>query len=184
MKNDIVSVPSKTRAARINLRAAGKSDAEQIFLLIEEASQSTMVLPRSRAVILSHLGNFIVADRGDLIVACGALSVFNQSLGEVRSLVVSPACRGRSIGTRLVKALVEKGRAQGVHRVFALTDNTAFFKRLGFRSTDKATLPHKVWNECVRCARYHHCTEEAVDLILTPVENGGINENDPDGVQS
>ena len=35
---------------------------------------------------------------------------------------------------------------------------------------DKATLPHKVWNECMRCPKFAGCGEIAVvrDLVALP----------------
>ena len=38
----------------------------------------------------------------------------------------------------------------------------------GFRVVDKSTLPHKVWNECIRCPKFVGCTEIAVVYDLAP----------------
>ena len=43
-----------------------------------------------------------------------------------------------------------------------------FFRRLAFKVVDKATLPHKVWNECIRCPKFVGCTEIAVVRELAP----------------
>lgn len=156
----------------VGYRSATMADLDAIHELIGEAARTTTVLPRTRDSISEHLRDFIVAEQAGRLIGCGALGVFTRSLAEVKSLVVAPGARGLGIGGGLVRALIEEARRLGVRRVFALTDNPPFFQRQGFNKVDKLTLPHKVWNECIRCPKFLHCTEEAVDLILT-----GMNDN-------
>ncbi len=59
-----------------------------------------------------------------------------------------------------------EARRLGVRRVFALTDNPGFFKRLGFSPAAKESFPYKVWTECSRCPKLQNCQEEAVEIIL------------------
>jgi amino-acid N-acetyltransferase len=47
-------------------------------------------------------------------------------------------------------------------RVFALTYQQSFFEHLGFRLVDKATMPHKVWGECMDCPKFPNCDELAM----------------------
>lgn len=155
-------------AAPIAYRPAVASDVDAIYNLILEAAYTTTVLPRPRQAIQDSLGLFVVAERAGVLVGCGALTLFTPQLAEVRSLVVSRDLRGSGIGGGVVRALVEHADRIGVRRVFALTDNPGFFLRLGFALTNKDTLPHKVWNECVHCPKFLTCTEEAVDLHLSP----------------
>jgi len=37
-----------------------------------------------------------------------------------------------------------------------------FFKKLGFREIDKVLLPHKVWTDCLNCAKFPNCDETAM----------------------
>ena len=49
-----------------------------------------------------------------------------------------------------------------IKTVFTLTYVADFFERCGFHQIDKAELPHKIWNECVRCPLFPNCTEIAL----------------------
>jgi amino-acid N-acetyltransferase len=147
-------------------------DVEAVYGLIEEASHATTVLPRAKESIGKHLRDFVVAEAGGRLVGCGALYVSAVGLAEIRSLVVRDELRGQGIGPRIVTALLAEARRLGIERVFALTDNVAFFRKAGFRPSNKDTLPHKVWNDCVRCSKFLHCTEEAVELSLSAVGEG------------
>lgn len=143
-------------------------DVEGIHALIEEASQVTTVLPRSRDSICEYLRDFLVVRRDGEVVGCGALHVFTRNLAEIKSLVVAPKMRGEGVGRRLVAALVDEARRLGVKRIFALTDSVPFFQAQGFSIVDKSTLPHKVWNECIRCPKFFNCQEVAVDMVFEP----------------
>jgi amino-acid N-acetyltransferase len=47
-----------------------------------------------------------------------------------------------------------------------LTYQTRFFEKLGFRQVDKATLPHKIWADCIKCVKFPECDENALVLEL------------------
>jgi amino-acid N-acetyltransferase len=145
---------------------ATADDVSALFNLIDVTSRTTTVLPRTRDNICDRLRDFLVVRRDGRILACGALNVCTPGLAEIKSLVVAPELRSQGIGGKLVLALVEEGRRLGIRRLFALTDNPPFFERLGFSRVDKATLPHKVWNECIRCPKFLNCQEEAVEILL------------------
>jgi amino-acid N-acetyltransferase len=51
-------------------------------------------------------------------------------------------------------------------RVFALTYQTGFFEKLGFKKVEKLTLPQKIWGDCVHCAKFSDCDEVAMLLTL------------------
>lgn len=142
-----------------------------MYELIGEAAEQTSVLPRSQDNLAQYLRDFTVAIHQDRIVGCGALNVITRDLAEIRTVVVAPAWRGHGVGRLLVQRLVEEARQLQIQRVFALTDHVPFFERLGFRLTPKSTLPHKIWTECVYCPKFHHCPEQAVDLLMDPPED-------------
>jgi len=52
--------------------------------------------------------------------------------------------------------------------VFTLTYVPSFFERCGYRQIDKAELPHKIWNECVRCPLFPNCHETALIRTAEP----------------
>jgi len=149
------------------VRPVTMADLDSIHALIEMASRATTVLPRGREELCECLRDFIVAEQEQgRIIGCAALSVFGPALAEVRSLVVDPTFQGRGAGARMIDELIREAGRLGIRRLFALTDNVPFFECLGFKPTDKATLPQKVWTECIRCPKYLDCQEEAVDLDL------------------
>ena len=52
----------------------------------------------------------------------------------------------------------------GLNRIFVLTYKVGFFEKLGFRQVDKATLPHKIWADCIKCIKFPECDEVAMIL--------------------
>jgi amino-acid N-acetyltransferase len=100
------------------------------------------------------------------VVACGALEIFTESLGEIRSLVVADAFKSQGLGKLLVLRLIEEASAIGLKRLMALTYVPDFFHKIGFVTVPKETLPEKVWSVCVKCYKYNHCDEIAVLLEL------------------
>src|SRR2546428_610527 len=89
-------------------------------------------------------------------------------LAEIKSLAEDEGCQGHGHGLRIVLACIDEADALDLRQVFALTYKPDFFARLGFRVVDKATLPHKVWNECIRCPKFVGCGEIAVVRDLAP----------------
>jgi amino-acid N-acetyltransferase len=152
-----------TTAADTRVRRARVTDAVEIQRLITTFAERDEMLHRSLGEIYENIRDFYVAedDRG-VVVGCGGLHVCWSHLAEVKSLAVAEGCQGRGYGRRLVTACLEEARELGLKSVFALTYKPEFFARLGFRVVDKAVLPHKVWNECIRCPKFPACGEIAV----------------------
>ncbi len=157
-----VSVKMTARRARIG-------DAGDIQRLITAFANRDEMLHRSLGEVYENIRDFYVAEDPDgRIVGCGALHVCWSHLAEVKSLAVDEACQGQGYGKHLVLACLEEARELGLKTVFALTYKPGFFERIGFRVVDKSTLPHKVWNECIRCPKFVGCTEIAVVYDLAP----------------
>jgi amino-acid N-acetyltransferase len=154
--------------APTTLRKAKMADAPAIQRLITIFAARDEMLHRSLGEIYESIRNFFVVEDGGVIVACGALQISWGNLAEIKSLAVAEEHQGRGYGKRIVLACLDEGRALGLARLFALTYKPAFFEKLGFRVVDKATLPHKVWNECIRCPKFPDCGEIAVVLDLEP----------------
>jgi amino-acid N-acetyltransferase len=148
------------------LRKAKMADAPAIQRLITFFAARDEMLHRSLGEIYENIRNFFVVEENGEIVACGALQVSWGNLAEIKSLAVAEAHQGRGHGRRIVLACLEEGRSLGLATLFALTYKPLFFEKLGFHVVDKATLPHKVWNECIRCPKFPDCGEIAVVLDL------------------
>src|SRR5438309_4443484 len=155
------------------IRKARVTDAAAIRRLVGTFAERDEMLPRSLGEIYENIRDFFVAeDDAGRVVGCGGLHVCWSHLAEIKSLAVSEACQGSGHGRRLVLSCLEEAAALDLRTVFALTYRPDFFGRLGFRVVDKATLPHKVWNECVRCPKFLGCREIAVvrDLLPAPLQ--------------
>ena len=149
-----------------SVRPAAIHDVPEIHQLLELYAAQGNLLPRSMSELYRHLRDFFVVEVNGKLAACGALEIFTEDLGEVRSLVVDDAFKGRGLGKALVERLAEEARTIGLKRLMALTYVPEFFHKLGFQTVPKDTLPEKVWSVCVKCYKFNHCDEIAVLLEL------------------
>ncbi len=154
----------------MQLRKARITDVKGVHkLLMNTNADDGLVLPRSYNQLYSHLRDFfVVVDDGadDEVLACCALSICWENLAEVRSLVVAREQRGHGLGRKLVEACVSDALTLGIYRVFALTNTTPFFAKMGFTEVSKDSLPQKVWSDCLNCPRFPDCDEVAMLMEL------------------
>lgn len=148
------------------VRPAAIPDVPEIHELLQDYANQGNLLPRSLSEIYRHLRDFFVIERDGKIAACGALEIFTEDLGEVRSLVVGGTYRGRGFGQHIVHHVIGEARRLGLRRLMALTYAPEFFHKLGFKTVPKGALPEKVWGICVKCYKFNHCDETAVLLEL------------------
>jgi amino-acid N-acetyltransferase len=164
-----VPQPDLSRAAERSapmVRPAEIHDVPEIHHLLEIYSAQGNLLPRTMNELYRHLRDFFVVEVNGKLAACGALEIFTESLGEVRSLVVDDAFKGRGFGRMLVQRIADEARTIGLKRLMALTYVAPFFHKLGFTTVPKDTLPEKVWSVCVKCYKFNNCDETAVVLEL------------------
>ena len=158
-------LPELSKAA-LHIRPAAIGDVPTIHHLLEIYSAQGNLLPRTMNELYRHLRDFFVIEVDGKLAACGALEIFTEDLGEVRSLVVDDAFKGRVLCKALVERLAAEARAIGLRRLMALTYVPEFFHKLGFQTVPKDTLPEKVWSVCVKCYKFNRCDEIAVLLEL------------------
>jgi amino-acid N-acetyltransferase len=155
------------------IRSARVSDVKEVYNLLAHFAKKELLLGRSLSSLYDQLRDFKVytvsedslenpGKTQEVIAGAGALHVCWENLAEVRSLVVTENFQGRGIGAALVRACVEEAIALGITRVFTLTYQADFFKKLGFKPIDKGELPHKVWSDCIHCPKFPDCNEEAL----------------------
>jgi amino-acid N-acetyltransferase len=89
-----------------------------------------------------------------------------EDLAEVRSVAVLENSGRKGIGSCLVQACISEAHGIGLKRIFCLTYKPDFFAKHGFRLVDKSELPHKVWGDCIKCAKFPDCDENAMILDL------------------
>ena len=157
----------KAAAPAIIIRKAIIGDVGRIQSLVNHYASKETMLGLSLSEIYDQVRDFMVAEgpRRSLIGVC-ALHVIWDDLAEIRSLAVDPKIRRRGVGRSLVEHCLEEARGLQIPKVFALTYQVEFFRRIGFERVDKAELPHKVWRDCLKCTKFPHCDETAVLKIL------------------
>jgi N-acetylglutamate synthase-like GNAT family acetyltransferase len=83
--------PAQPLGEKPVVRQAAIGDVPTIHHLLEIYASKGNLLPRTLSEIYRHLRDFFVIEIGDKVVACAALEIFTEDLGEVRSLVVDEA---------------------------------------------------------------------------------------------
>ena len=113
-------------------RQALPRDAGAIAALVAHYVPGGTLLPRTPEFVAERAADFLVAERDGRIVGCVHLDDYAPSLAEVRSLAVSPTAQTSGIGARLVRALEALAARRGYATLFAVSNNDAFFRRLGY----------------------------------------------------
>ena len=140
-------------------RKASLEDSERIYELANYYAERGDMLSRARHQIYENIRDFIVAEEQGALVGMGALHVMWEDLAEIRTLAVVANHKRSGVGTRIVEALIEDGKALGVKKFFALTYQPEFFGACGFIEEDKNNMPQKVWLECINCHKFPNCDE-------------------------
>jgi len=153
------------------IRHARISDARNIHQLLLIYAKDGQLLGRSLADIYETIRDFYVYEEGEQVLGVGALEICWEDLAEVRSLAVVPGQHGKGIGKQLVKSCLAEARELGIKRVFALTYQPEFFKRLGFADIEKSELPQKIWGDCLKCVKFPDCDEFALAIDLMGVQS-------------
>ncbi|WP_305041714.1 N-acetyltransferase [Geoalkalibacter sp.] len=148
------------------IRKAVIADAKSIHKLLIGYAKDGQMLPRSLQEIYENIRDFYVFEEQGQVLGTVCLNICWEDLAEVRSLAVADNQIGRGIGRQLVEACLAEARQFGLRRVFALTYKQDFFARLGFHEIEKSQLPHKIWSDCLKCAKFPDCDEIAVCIDL------------------
>lgn len=152
--------------SNLTLRPAIVGDVEPILELVNDLASEGLMLPRSPASVVERLRDFVVAMEGEQLVGCGALALIWSDLAEIRSIAVATTHRRMGLGKRIAQELLGEAERMGVPRVMAFTYEVKFFEGLGFAVVEHATLPHKVFSDCLNCPKFHACDETAVLIEL------------------
>jgi amino-acid N-acetyltransferase len=144
------------------IRKSKLKDVKDIQRLIKIYAPRGGILPRSLSELYDHLRDFFVFIRNRRVIGICALHICWDDLAEIRSLAVEEEDQSKGVGAKLVNACLKESKLLGVKRVFALTYQPDFFKRLGFKEVDKSMLPHKIWTDCLKCVKFPDCDEIAV----------------------
>jgi amino-acid N-acetyltransferase len=153
------------------IRKATLADVKSIQLLVNQYADTGQMLPRTLNELYEHLRDFhVYEEHGELIGVC-ALHISWDGLAEIRSLAVRKDRVRRCIGSDLVRQCLSEAASLQVARVFVLTYQDTFFKKLGFSDVDKKELPHKIWTDCLNCIKFPNCDESSLIINITPATN-------------
>ncbi|MFU8818681.1 MAG: N-acetyltransferase [Desulfurivibrio sp.] len=147
------------------IRNARMEDVRAIYAMLQFFAGRNLLLGRSLSSLYDHLRDFKVAvaaaDPHQVLGVC-SLHICWENLAEIRSLAIAESHQGQGIGRALVELCLTEARDFGISRVFTLTYQPGFFKKLKFVPADKSELPHKVWSDCINCPMFPDCNEEAL----------------------
>ena len=149
------------------VRSAKISDARLIHKLLLKYASDGLMLPRSLSDIYEYIRNFYVyQDHDGSVIGTVCLHISWEDLAEVRSLAVAEQASGQGVGRLLVEQCLNEAREIGLQKVFALTYKVGFFEKLNFHEIEKSELPHKIWGDCIKCAKFPECDETAMLVEL------------------
>ncbi|MCD6404521.1 MAG: N-acetyltransferase [Planctomycetes bacterium] len=151
-----------TQSSRPVVRKAVIADVPAIQKLVNHFAEKRRMLSRPLAQIYESVRDYIVVEDEGAVVGSAALHVFWEDLAEIRALAVVESHQKRGLGRQLVRKCCSQARRMGIGRVFALTFEVEFFRKLGFSEIPKSELPHKIWSDCIRCPLFPDCDEVAV----------------------
>lgn len=151
------------------LRKAEIKDVKDIQKLLLHYANRGDMLSRSLSELYEALRDFYIVEDEGRITGVAALHIVWEDLAEIRSVAVAEDAGRKGVGSEVVTACIEEGRQLGLKRLFCLTYKPDFFAKFGFRIVDKSQLPHKVWGDCIKCAKFPDCDEIAMILDLEPV---------------
>lgn len=146
------------------IRKATVRDVKAIHRLLKKHADRGELLPRALSDLYDAVRDFSVFEEkssGSIIGVC-ALHVCWEDLAEIRSLAVCEQYQGEGIGSRFVTAALSEAHGLGIRRVFTLTYRPDFFNKHGFKIVAKATLPQKIWADCIKCVKFPDCDEIAM----------------------
>jgi len=138
---------------------ANIKDTKDIHKLIGFAAKKGGVLPRALSDIYENIRDFFVFRKNKKVIGCCALHIVWEDLAEIRSLVVRSRYRGKGVARELINKATEEAKMLGIKKIFVLTNQDKFFKKLGFKKVRRDVLPHKIWADCINCPKFPECDE-------------------------
>lgn len=160
----------------MNIRSARVGDVPAINDLIRTFADRKLMIRRSLGELYESIREMIVAvDDDGVILGCAGLHVFWDDLAELKCLAVAERAQGKGVGRKLVDACWESARELEINSVFTLTYVPEFFEKCDYHRIEKSDLPHKIWNECVRCPLFPNCNEIALIRSFHGEPAGAIN---------
>tara|TARA_B100000902_G_scaffold123177_1_gene123202 strand:+ start:413 stop:865 length:453 start_codon:yes stop_codon:yes gene_type:complete len=129
--------------SEIKFREILKDDLEDVFLLLNQLKEkdvNTIDLESAWESFKSNSSsNSIVGIYNDKVIAYGSIVIENKIRGDIaghiEDIVVDNTVRGKMVGVKLVKELVDIGKSKGCYRITLFCDEKLikFYERNGFK---------------------------------------------------
>jgi amino-acid N-acetyltransferase len=148
------------------IRKARISDVPAMQTLINAYADEGQMLPRSRNELYENLRDFSLFEEKGVIAGVCALHISWEGIAEIRSLAVRKDSGRKGLGAALVRHCLAEAADLGAEKVFVLTYQSGFFRKLGFTDVDKKELPHKIWTDCLNCVKFPNCDETSLIISL------------------
>jgi amino-acid N-acetyltransferase len=134
-----------------SVRRARTADVAGIQALLRPLSEQGIMLGKESVELFESIQQFRVAVAADgTVIGCGALHIFWQDLGEIRTMVVGDDWRGSGVGKAIFAELEGEARELGLTRLFCLTFEVDFFSRMGFTEVSDEIIAPEVYDEMLR----------------------------------
>lgn len=159
---DIVKTIENALSKEYLVREAKLSDVEALYQMVCYWAKVGENLPRPKTDLIRNIQTFAVVTKGDVVIGCACLYVYDSGLAEIRSLGISPSYQGLGLGREIVNFLLKKAHKMEIEKVFVLTRNKAFFSKVGFDLTHISKLPEKILKDCDNCSKKESCDEVAM----------------------
>ncbi|WP_446666171.1 amino-acid N-acetyltransferase [Flexivirga sp. B27] len=138
------------RDPELRIRPAVATDVRGIREITKPYVDSRAIVPKPAVAYYEGVQEFLVVERGDRLVGCGAMHVMWEDVAEVRTLAVAADEKGQGIGSTLLAGLLDRARELGVRRVFCLTFEVGFFSAHGFARIDGEPVEPAVYAELLQ----------------------------------
>lgn len=154
-------MPNSTTSG-VKIRHAVMTDVLTIQSLINQYAKDEVMLPKTLNQLYENLRDYLVLEKDNRIIACGALHFYWEDLAEIRSLAVESEHTGKGYASLIVEYLVQQAKEYKIKKVFCLTLVDKFFEKLGFNRVSHSELPQKVYKDCINCMKLGNCDEIAM----------------------
>jgi amino-acid N-acetyltransferase len=134
----------------VTIRPATTADVSAISELIEPLVAKRILLGKELVMLYEAVQEFVVAERDSRVVGCGALHVFWEDLGEVRTLAVGDHFKTHGIGGQILEFLENRALILGLKKLFCLTFEVDFFSHHGYVEVKDLIVDPEVYVELVR----------------------------------
>ena len=129
--------------SKVQFRGIEKADLDEVFILLNQLKEIDLGSVEKQSAwdsfVSNSSSNSIVGVFNKKIVAYGSIVIENKIRGEVaghiEDIVVDTSVRGKMVGVKLVRELVDIGKTKGCYRITLFCDEKLikFYERNGFK---------------------------------------------------